>query len=55
VGGATERGGGTSVATEVVKPQTFDGTLLKVSGFIGACRLYIRMRLRETLVEEQVQ
>jgi len=57
VGGAAGRGvgGGASAATEVAKPQTFDGTPSKVSGFIGACKLYVRMRLREALVEEQIQ
>ena len=57
VGGAAGRevGGGTSAATEMAKPQTFDGTPLKVSGFIGACKLYVRMRLRESSVEEQIQ
>jgi len=56
VGEAAERGvgGGTSAATEVVKPQTFDKTPSKVSGFIGAYKLYMRMRLRESSVEEQI-
>jgi len=57
VGGAAERGvgGGASAATEVAKLQTFDGTLSKVSEFIGACKLYVKMRLREASVEEQIQ
>ena len=56
VGGAAGRGvgGGASPATEVAKPQTFDGTPSKVSGFIGACKLYVRMRLREVSAKEQV-
>jgi len=56
VGGAAGRRvrGGASPATEVAKPQTFDGTPSKVSRFIGACKLYVKMRLREASVEEQV-
>ena len=54
VGAGAGRGGGTSAATEVAKLQIFDGTPLKVSGFVGACRLYIKMKLRDASVEEQV-
>ena len=56
VGGGAERGGGGNVlvATKVAKLQTFDRTPSKVSRFIEACKLYTRMRLREALVEEQV-
>ena len=40
---------------EIAKPQIFDGILTKVGGFISACKLYIRMRMRGELVEGQVQ
>jgi len=45
------RGGG----AEVAKPQIFDGMTSKVAGFISACKLYIRIKLRKELVEGQVQ
>ena len=55
VEGEAGRGRGISAATKVAKPQTFDGTLSKISGFVGVCRLYIKIRLRDIPVEEQIQ
>jgi len=40
---------------EVAKPAIFNGEAAKVGGFIMACRLFVRMKLRGTTVEEQVQ
>jgi len=49
---AREAGRGEGV--EIVKPQIFDGILLRVIRFITACKLYIRMKMREELIEGQV-
>jgi len=40
---------------EVAKPAIFNGEARRVGGFIIACRLYIKMKLRGNTVEEQVQ
>jgi len=39
---------------EVAKPQTFNRKVSKVLGFLIVCKLYIRMRIRETAVEKQI-
>ena len=57
VGGreAIPRKVGKGEGVEVAKPQIFDGMTSKIAGFISACKLYIRMRMREEPVEGQVQ
>ena len=40
---------------EVAKLAIFNEEAGKVGGFIIACRLFLRMKLRGTMVEEQVQ
>ena len=53
-GGAT-MGSNMGSYMEVAKPAIFSGEAGRVGGFITACRLYIKMRLRGNMVEEQVQ
>jgi len=42
------------MSTKIAKPQMFDGTVVKVLGFVTACRLYIKIRMREASLEKQV-
>ena len=48
-------GANTGAHMEVAKPAIFNGEAGRVGGFVTACRLYIKMRLRGNTVEEQVQ
>ena len=40
---------------EVAKPQMINGEAERVSGFLIACKLYIKMRIRKVAAEEQIQ
>jgi len=58
VEGRAERGVGAEAGTanmDVAKPQLFNGTSSKISGFIMGCKLYVRNKLVEVIVEEQIQ
>ena len=39
----------------MAKLPVFNGEVEKVSGFITACKLYIKARMLEAIVEEQVR
>ena len=55
--GSAERGAmGSNMGPhiEVAKPAIFNGEAGKVEGFVTMCRLYLRMKMREAIVEEQV-
>ena len=57
-GGGAERGAtgpNTGPHMEVAKPAIFNREVGKVGGFVITCRLYLRMKMREATVEEQVQ
>jgi len=51
--GGAERGT-TGPKVEVAMPAIFNGEAGKVEGFVTVCRLYLRMKMREATVEEQV-
>jgi len=56
-GRAGEEAGGSNMGShmEVAKLAIFNGKAGKVGGFITACRLFVRMKMRGNTVEEQVQ
>ena len=55
-GGTEKRMMGSNMGShmEVAKPAIFNGEVGKVGGFVTMCRLYLRMKMREATVEEQV-
>jgi len=55
--GSAERGTtGSNIGSrmEVAKPAIFNGEAERVGRFVITCRLYLRMKMREAIVEEQV-
>jgi len=50
-----ERAGGEVAGLEVVKPQVFDRTPSKVLGFVTACKLYSKAKMRGMPIEKQIQ
>ena len=48
-------GSNTGPQMEVAKPAIFNGEAGRVEGFVTVCRLYLRMRMKEVIVEKQVQ
>jgi len=44
----------TELNIEVAKPLIFDREVSKMASFVTAYRLYIRMKMRKILVEEQI-
>ena len=57
-GAGVERGAiGSNIGPqmEVAKLLVFNGEAERVGGFVTACRLYLRMKMREAMVKKQVQ
>jgi len=54
-GRKTVEGSNTGSNIEVAKLLVFNRKTKKVESFIIACKLYLRMKMRGILVEEQIQ
>ena len=54
-GGGAGTGPNAGAYMKVAKLAIFNGEVGKVGGFITACRLYLKMKMRGISVEEQVQ
>jgi len=57
-GGGAERevtGSNIGPHMEVAKPAIFSEEAGKVGGFVTACRLYLKMKMRKVTVKEQIQ
>ncbi len=59
VGGAvvvrTAEGSNTEFHIEVARPSILSREVEKIRGFIMVCKLYLRMKMREAPLEEQIQ
>jgi len=53
--GKEAKGSNTESYTEMAKPPVFNREAGKVGEFIIVCRLYLRMKMKEAMVEEQIQ
>ena len=49
-----QEGGAVLEIEEVVKPQMFNRSSRKISEFVIAYKLYLRIKIREVAVEEQI-
>jgi len=47
--------GGEGSYRKIAKPLVFSREAGKILGFVTACKLYIKARMTEVIVEEQVQ
>ena len=54
-GGETTKGPNRGFSIKVAKPLVFNGEAGRVGGFITACWLYLRIKIRGATVEEQIQ